>query len=1062
MDGKPSRRSEIACAAVAALAVGVTVAFGQVVVPPTVGVPTGIGVRPTPDYDAAFAELAQGDVAEALQLATDEYVGCTKFGNQRWIDSIAGAMIVGECHYERGDFMRAIAAYDEALALAAQNPEWLLTAQFPAQPLRPAAGSRVATWGRSGRNTSPAAVPDVVAIRMQGPDPQEVLQRGGVLAAPFDLQIRPHEIMRALVISLYRRAEIMGPLGHEAAQVDAVARAMTRRPAPPNHWSQSWIDVVHGTALWAQGKPEQAVPALTRGLTMAQAFDHPLTSWGLIVLGRIALDADRAAEAARAFEEATYAAAEFGDARALEEAFRLAFAAHMLAGTRGVPATIRAAADSITVRDGLDVLRVRLLAMSGEALASAGDTRAAGAALREISPRSLRGGLGQNAAGAEAAYASAVAHYAAGDAAAGDADLDRALALARARSTSLFRTARLVEAVTAGSSVSDRQADEMFNALLGPPKPRDFGLDPLGTLATVTTPREEAFDAWIAVATRRGAERSSDAVLDPAETARRNRWLTSRRLGGRAVAAERLLTADPESLAPDLAARRAAIVAARRDLGPLLENLPRQRAALAAAALAAGRPADAAPRAPPGAAAEWTAYRAAAEGLARHVAALAAGRDAVTIDFPPLTTSADIRRRLGDRQLVLSFHWTGHGLTGVLESRDRFTIWDVRQAAGLPAELAHLARGLCLFDAHGAVGTDKLLASDWRGPAGRIERMIFENSRVSLADGVDELVIVPEGWLWYVPFELLPVSSARAGAAAGPRPLGEVCRIRYCPTRSLAVAGFAAPRMTGPIGIHAGRVGRADDAAAIAGLLARTTASIDRAVPVTISAGGPPGALVASPFDALAVFDESSSAALVPSAAGKGGIPFAEWIAPPAKRPRIVAMPGFQTAMADGLKEKSLPKRPGDDLFVPAVDLLAAGAHTAVLARWRVGGGTCADMVTEFLREATAPPADPPESAASHWRRAVELATAARPDMQREPRLRQHGDDVLPDARHPFLWAGYVLVDCGSGVVPPDQAAPPARAAPAVGPVAPPVPAPPPAAAVPPAPGAKPPAGAAP
>ncbi|MFM7108735.1 MAG: CHAT domain-containing protein, partial [Planctomycetaceae bacterium] len=453
------------------------------------------------------------------------------------------------------------------------------------------------------------------------------------------------------------------------------------------------------------------------------------------------------------------------------------------------------------------------------------------------------------------------------------------------------------------------------------------------------------------------------------------------------------------------------------------------------AALAAGPPAgDGAPRAPAGAAADWAAYRAAAESLARHVAALAAGRDTITIDFPPLTPSTEIRRRLGERQFILSFHATGRGLTGVLESRDRFTLWEVRQAPALPAEIARLARGLCLFDPLGPVGTDKLLASDWGESAKKIERILFENSRISLADGVDELVIVPDGWLWYVPFEILPVSSARADAAAGHRPLGEACRVRYCPTRSLAVDAFAVPRMTGPIGIHAGRVARGDDAAAIEALRGRLTGAIDRERCVAIPPGAAPLGLAASIYDALAVFDESTAAVLVPPAAGKGGLAFAEWLAPPAKRPRVVLVPGLQTAMADGLKEKSLPQRPGDDLFLPATDLLAAGARTAVLSRWRVGGGTCADLMTEFVREAAAPPADPPESAAALWRRAVDLATAGRPDPQREPRLRQHGDDLLSDARHPFLWAGYALIDCGPGKVPPEQPAAPAAKPPAAGP----------------------------
>jgi hypothetical protein len=77
----------------------------------------------------------------------------------------------------------------------------------------------------------------------------------------------------------------------------------------------------------------------------------------------------------------------------------------------------------------------------------------------------------------------------------------------------------------------------------------------------------------------------------------------------------------------------------------------------------------------------------------------------------------------------------------------------------------------------------------------------------------------------------------------------------------------------------------------------------------------------------------------------------------------------------------------------------------------------------------------------------VDLVTAERPAPDREPRLRFDPAAVLPDARHPFLWAGPLLIDCGSGQVP-DPAAP-AAGAPAAPAAA---RAPAPAAAVPPAP----------
>ncbi|NDC64105.1 MAG: tetratricopeptide repeat protein, partial [Planctomycetia bacterium] len=353
----------------------------QVVLQPELGVPVGATV-PSPGYDLALASLAEGRFAEGLQIAAREYQGSVKAGGQRWIDSIATAALVGECHFELGNLREAVAAYDEALLLSASHPDWLLAVQFPMQPLQPLQRQRAATWGRSQRRTVPAAIPTTMSIRQGSADPQQVLQKGGVLSAPVNYPVRPQEIMRSLVIAIYRRTEILGELSRESAPLDEAWKALLRRPAPPNHFSQSWIDVALGAAYWSQGKSDQAIPLLNRGLLVGDQLDHPLTSWGLIVLGRIALEGDQAAAAAALFEEATYTAADYGDARALEEAFRLAFVAHAVAGTRGIPPSIAAAAE--WARPGLPSLRARLLAMKAEAEASAGDARGAMKTLADI------------------------------------------------------------------------------------------------------------------------------------------------------------------------------------------------------------------------------------------------------------------------------------------------------------------------------------------------------------------------------------------------------------------------------------------------------------------------------------------------------------------------------------------------------------------------------------------------------------------------------------------------------------------------------------------------------
>jgi len=989
------------CRALAAWISLAACAAAQVVIPPNTGVPNRAPTVPSPQHDLALEALAAGDYDAAGQIAVDAHRGSVQIGGGRWIDTIASAALLGECLFEVGDFAAAVAHYEEAMLLEAAHADWMLSLQFPPQPLRAAAtAGRVGTWGRSRRNTTAAAIPDTVAIRTSAGDPQDVLKRGGALVADFDRPVRPQEIMRMLVIAIYRHGAILGPLARESAAVDKVEAALAQRRAPANHWSQAWIDVALGVACWSQGKPEAAGPLLTRGLVIGNQFDHALTPWGLIVLGRIALDADRFEQAAEIFEEATYAAAGCGDIRALEEAFALAATAHALAGTRGVPPTIARGCDE--ARGRLPALRARLLAIQAEELVTAGDPRRASAALADIDPRLLQSKAGKGPLGARVKYAKSLIGYAAGNQAEGDTALGEALAIARARSPRLFQTATLAAAVAAGSgAVSDRLADEFFALFLADPAGRDFARDPLEALAVSSADHSAAFAAWQAVAGRRDA----DSAVEVAEAALRHRWLATQALGGRRLAIDRLLAADPRGLDPRVAALRASLLGDHADLAEVVDAMARIRGEVAAAVVAV-----------PPAAVDVSTEPALAARRSVLEAGIAAGREAIPLSFPPLMKGAEIRGRLEPRQLILSFRQDATGLVGMLESRDRFATWQVRQAAGLPAEIVALAKGLCLFDADAPVVAERLAEGDWQAAAERIERMLFENSRITLAEGVDELVIVPDGWLWYVPFELLPIGTGAgiAEASAGPARLRDRCRIRYAPTRSLAV-GRRDERGPGFVGVHAGRMWRGDKPDAAATVATLRGAMPEAAVASLGAAPTVPEPLAAAACDTLLVLDAiagtgpASAWPLLPSAGGKdGSMTFADWLLAPVKRPRVVMLPGLATAMADGLAKP--PPRPGDELFMAATDLLAAGADTALLSRWRMGGKACTDLMTEFLRDSQGSAGRP---AAVAWQRAVDVVLAEPPDVVREPRIR---DAAAPlDAPlHPIFWAGYMLIDCGA------------------------------------------------
>jgi hypothetical protein len=243
---------------------------------------------------------------------------------------------------------------------------------------------------------------------------------------------------------------------------------------------------------------------------------------------------------------------------------------------------------------------------------------------------------------------------------------------------------------------------------------------------------------------------------------------------------------------------------------------------------------------------------------------------------------------------------------------------------------------------------------------------------------------------------------------------------------------FAPRRPGGPIGIHAGRMFRGEKADDMAALLARITAAVERSQPLVLPLPGPPPALVGALFDDIAIFEEIGGEGpiagrpLIQPAAGSAGMTFADWLAPPVKRTRCILLPGLQTAMAGGLEK--LPARAGEDVFFAATNLLAAGSETAVMSRWRMGGKVAADMMTEFMREATIPGPDGALPAASaSWQRAVDVAMAEEPDPEREPRLKPVAKATLSDATHPFLWASYMIIDCGPGTHAAAPAVQPAR-----------------------------------
>jgi CHAT domain-containing protein len=94
-------------------------------------------------------------------------------------------------------------------------------------------------------------------------------------------------------------------------------------------------------------------------------------------------------------------------------------------------------------------------------------------------------------------------------------------------------------------------------------------------------------------------------------------------------------------------------------------------------------------------------------------------------------------------------------------------------------------------------------------------------------------------------------------------------------------------------------------------------------------------------------------------------------------------------------------------MFLPACTLMATGARTVLISRWRDGGSTTYKLMREFAQEL------PHVPAAQAWRRSVALAKDQSIDWELEPRVKRFETDDFPRADHPMFWAGYMLIDTG-------------------------------------------------
>ncbi|HEY2827681.1 MAG TPA: CHAT domain-containing protein, partial [Pirellulales bacterium] len=689
----------------------------------------------------------------------------------------------------------------------------------------------------------------------------------------------------------------------------------------------------------------------------------------------------------------------------MEEAFRKLFLAHVLTGDPQILDTPFATA-ATWARAKNRELEASLLLMVAESCASRGQRQQAAGLLADAAAAIARRTMGLCEIGSRLNYVTAMTQYQAGAITAGDTALNSAIQWYKnGGSKWLFQIALADNlCVTNPNGRFDRHvAMPLYAQMLRDPTPSDWMLQPMDSLAVMATPHPLPFEHWFESAVQQGAsaEAQAQAALEISELARRHRFLSTQPFGGRMLALRWVLEAPPESLDKQAKLQRQELLTRYPKYADAADKVRQVRAEITKAGL--NLDARDTQRTLMTKFNELASLSATQENILHEVAVR---REPAQLVFPPVRHAKDLQRNLGSGRLLLMFFATSRNLYGGFYSADRSSLWKIDNPALLEKRIAALLRDLGNYDANHELQESQLTDDSWQQAAKDVLASALANPKTAFSADFKEVVIVPDGLLWYVPFEILPMGDPKEN-----RPLIERMRIRYAPTIGLAFSEREGRKPAPDLGIVAGRLfpGQPAEFAQGAADAIGHTAAHAVALHVPMPAASP---IVGSVLDGIVTLDDIPATAgpydwsPVPLEKAKGVGSLSAWLGLPWKSSDVFIFPSFHTASENSLKTAG--NATGNELFLTTTGLMATGARTILISRWRTGGQTAVDLVRQFIQEF------PFSSADAAWQRAINLVSQSELDPQHEPRVKRKTDAAPINAEHPFFWAGYLLIDTGA------------------------------------------------
>ncbi|NOY29332.1 MAG: CHAT domain-containing protein [Planctomycetes bacterium] len=962
----------------------------------------GSDSTPSLAYFRGIEELYEGDYRDAERIFRREANTSIKIGvNNRWIDAICYHAMWGEVLYHQGRLGPALDQFDHACAMFLQYPQWMLRVSFQQQPRVDTNRLRrqKLTWGVSERQFTLGNF--ATQMRIAQGDLQSgarAAQRGGVIQAAQYWRINVIEVVRATALAIRRRNELLGPLAaHDQISREMVS-ALSRGGAPPNHWSNAWIQLQLGLAKAGRGKYDAALKHLARSERIQGRFDHPLTGLALLEQGRIHMEKGNTSQAAQLLAEASYSAFYYEDSNVVDDAFRYGSANRLAGGIESVSPALSPAA-AWARRERLDHIFARLSFAMTEELFTVGNWDEASATLQKGQSRlrDAKSGL----LGNWSQYLSARLQYQQGRDSAPTA-LAQAIAGQIPMSPRNFQIG-LANLRFDQQQLSARSVVDVYQSLLADPTPADWVYRPLETIAVLKTPHSAAFDRWLAALMSR---KDASTALEVTDLAKRRRYHGALAWGGRLAALRDAIEAPASTLNPQTMVRRNDLLTKYPFYAQEMKSGQQLQASLQAKWIEgldkhAQRDLTKLWR-------DWSASLGRREEMLRLIGLERVAADPV---FPPVQTTAELQAQLRPGQAVVVFHNTSGGLLGFLVTAKGSTHWNCGPMGRLNKPLNDFLRSLGNYDANHDMTPKELQSTDWHAPGEKLFHALFDGSSLDL-ESTEELIVVPDGIVWYVPLAALPFKREDRRV-----PLISLSALRVVPTLGLALGSEVPWRRVQRSGFAGREIvpGDTDEQQdeALASLRAAVPNPMDVPSPAPI-----PTPQIVPLLETLIVLnpidlDPTRPLAWSPVGGGRSSkkSTLSDWLTLPQFGPQRVLLPAVHTiAERGGRGSKRRPSQavPGHELFLASCAMMSTGAQTILLSRWSVGGQSTLDIVREFVQEL------PHTTAADAWQRSVLVAMEMPIDPDAETRVKARPNDPPLTAAHPFFWSGYLLIDAGA------------------------------------------------